>query len=176
MKRIRKIQEIFDSPTEWRYVSSYSHYDEYKFDLISDDKKFTYNVTFTITFFEELSEEEFQYTDYVFLYDNYVVEEDDFPLKVAKLEFSLSGISYRNEYGITGTGNQFTVFSTVLEILKSWSNDNSNVDILLFSAKEKSRQRLYRTFAKNISKELNDFYFDNEYTSSGNLMFVFKRI
>ena len=51
--------------------------------------------------------------------------------------------------GITGTGNEFTVFATIIEIIEKFIN-HYNPREFWFSAKEKSRIKLYNVFAQKI--------------------------
>ena len=54
--------------------------------------------------------------------------------------------------GITGTGNEFIVFATIGDIFSAFIK-NYSPDSFEFSAKEKSRRKLYDMFATNISKQ-----------------------
>lgn len=52
---------------------------------------------------------------------------------------------------ITGTGNSFKIFSTVIQIIKEFISKN-NVDILTFSAEEPSRKKLYLRLANHFAR------------------------
>lgn len=54
--------------------------------------------------------------------------------------------------GISGQGDQFKIFSTVGKIVEDFLRQNKT-EVLIFSAKEPSRVRLYHRFAKMISRE-----------------------
>lgn len=56
-------------------------------------------------------------------------------------------------YGITGTGNQFEVFSTVKVILYLFL-DVYQPDSFSFSAIEPSRVKLYDHFARNLERDI----------------------
>lgn len=68
----------------------------------------------------------------------------------------------RKKFGITGAGDQFAVFATVLEIVHKYLSwfDNSistygkECNRIEFSAAEPSRQKLYSTFVRRINKFL----------------------
>lgn len=57
-------------------------------------------------------------------------------------------------YDRTGTGNEFTVFSTVRKVILKYLSEHPNVNFLAFSAKntEPSRIRLYNAAASNPAK------------------------
>lgn len=55
---------------------------------------------------------------------------------------------------ITGTGNQFTVFSVVASLVQRFIKKYKPKDFI-FAAKEPSRVKLYKRFAKMIQEKLN---------------------
>lgn len=71
------------------------------------------------------------------------------------VEFSISGgidtSAISNRYGITGTGDAYEVFSSVIEALSEFT-DRYNVDLFMFSASEPSRVSLYKRLTSKISK------------------------
>lgn len=56
-------------------------------------------------------------------------------------------------YELTGTGNVYTVFSTVLDVMREYER-NFNVDWWTFGAKEPSRRRMYDRLASRFSGEV----------------------
>ncbi len=78
-----------------------------------------------------------------------VVKVDGYKYGVWELLF---GMGIRSTMNITGHGQAFEVFSTVGNIMKSFLKEE-NPDILYFSAKEKSRIKLYSALSKKIEKE-----------------------
>ena len=56
--------------------------------------------------------------------------------------------------GITGTGNEFTVFATIADIMRKFIA-HYDPKKFIFSAKEKSRIKLYQIFAQKIAKDWN---------------------
>ena len=56
-----------------------------------------------------------------------------------------------NDYGITGTGNELQVFSTVLDVMKDFAAQHSP-GAFGFSAHEPSRIRLYNKIMSRFSK------------------------
>jgi len=54
--------------------------------------------------------------------------------------------------GITGTGNEFIVFATIAAIMKKFIQQYSP-ETFSFSAKEKSRVKLYYAFSQKIADE-----------------------
>jgi len=64
---------------------------------------------------------------------------------------TVSAKSLSKEYGISGTGNASVVFSTVLDIMKSFLDTYKGmVDKLIFSADEPSRQKLYQHMIERL--------------------------
>jgi|GEM_PF-3566210 len=59
-----------------------------------------------------------------------------------------------SDYGITNTGNAPIIFSTVVSIIKSFIKTMAPSGELFFSfsAKENSRQKLYKSFALSIAR------------------------
>lgn len=58
-----------------------------------------------------------------------------------------------SKWGITGSGNQFTVFATIADILFSFIGDYEPRSFY-FNADEPSRRRLYAHFSKTIEKQI----------------------
>jgi len=61
---------------------------------------------------------------------------------------------FNSSYDISGTGNEFKVFSTVRQIVLNYLNEHPEINFLTFSAKnaEPSRVKLYSAAAKNPNK------------------------
>jgi hypothetical protein len=76
---------------------------------------------------------------------------------IIDLSFALiSGAGTRNpnmKRELTGTGNQYAIFSTVIEIIDDFLRRAKNVDYLYFSAKEPSRQKLYDRLVSMYEKK-----------------------
>lgn len=60
--------------------------------------------------------------------------------------------SQNHSEGISGQGDQFKIFSTVGSIVEDFLRKN-HIEVLVFSAKEPSRAKLYHRFAKMIASE-----------------------
>ena len=106
------LNELFDNPTEWKYYNV-SEYGAAAAFRIADNR-------YTVT----------------------IVEWDD---NVYEITFSIADVVNQSKYdrhGITNTGNQYTVFSTVKDILKDFMSKHKTL-ALVFTAKEKSRASLY---------------------------------
>jgi len=71
-------------------------------------------------------------------------------------------------YELTGTGNVYAVFSTVLDIMNEYSKE-FNVDWWSFGAKEPSRRKMYDRLASRFSGEV--FTIDD---MDGDKMYVVK--
>ena len=57
------------------------------------------------------------------------------------------------DHNITGTGNSYEVFSTILEIIRTHLSKQSYL-YLIFAAEEPSRRKLYDRFVKTIVSKL----------------------
>jgi hypothetical protein len=67
---------------------------------------------------------------------------------------SLNQLKTDDRYGVLGTGNEFKIFSTVVDILKRWlPMENPNLPVE-FTAKEDSRKKLYARFARTVEKAI----------------------
>jgi len=80
---------------------------------------------------------------------------NDYSLATYSVEFEFEdrqGVSKaENEYGITGTGQQYKVFATVMKAMKEYAQ-NFDVDYWVFSATEPSRQKLYSKMAQRFAR------------------------
>jgi hypothetical protein len=65
-------------------------------------------------------------------------------------DFSLKN-DWGSSWGISGTGDAFRVFATVIDIMKDFLKDE-NPDAVTFSASEKSRKELYRAMIKRLPR------------------------
>lgn len=60
-----------------------------------------------------------------------------------------------NRYGVTNTGNSAIVMATVVSIMKSFLHEyKDNIDVLTFSAEERSRRDLYAAIIKRLMPQL----------------------
>ncbi len=66
------------------------------------------------------------------------------------------------KFGITDTGNQFTVFSTVIEIIKNEIIPMNLSSLITFTAGERSRQKLYGMLAKEMSRKVPQYEYMGE--------------
>lgn len=71
-------------------------------------------------------------------------------------------------FGITNTGNQYLVFSTIIDIMRFFIKSHNPAQ-LLCSAEEKSRQSLYLKMFKTLLPT-----WDIDYTNSGHIFTVSK--
>lgn len=59
-----------------------------------------------------------------------------------------------NRFGVTGTGNAAVVMSTIVDITKQFIKDYyDKIDVLVFSAKERSRRDLYARMVHRLIPE-----------------------
>lgn len=87
-------------------------------------------------------------------------EELDLDNDIFEISFWRDDVSIYDSLKILNdTQNSLKVFGAIANIIKKWI-DKENPQSFFFSAKEKSRIRLYDRFAKMIS-QLTDYQFDN---------------
>lgn len=169
---MRRIVEIFDSPAEWTREWEEKEFAVYEFQVESpkDWKPLKYVARFDTPRIKDYSEL-VMYTDGEEIFPE---EEFDFPVKVSLFAFRQKETT--SGHGVTGSGMQFTVFSTVAKIVEDFWRRNPDVDWMWFSGKESSRVKLYRTFAQLMERDLRDITFHGEYVSrqSGSV-FLFQR-
>jgi len=68
---------------------------------------------------------------------------------LAYIEFSVD-----HEFQVTGRGDANAVFATVIQAIKEYVTKWKGVHAITFTAKEKSRARMYDALAKRVSKQL----------------------
>lgn len=102
------------------------------------------------------------------LYHSFIIDDIEYVVRIErdtkfprlKLDSAYAvvfGIKGQDQYGldysITRTGNQYKVFSTVIEIIRSFVSDKSP-SVLRFVAEERSRQKLYNRMVRSLSSSL----------------------
>lgn len=100
--------------------------------------------------------------------------EEDFisGIDVWIIDFEALTKSGKGGFDIINVGNQFTVFATVGAIMKEFIK-SKKPEYFSFSAKEKSRVRLYKIFAIRMAKEFNYKWW--QYSTDGGVYFAFMR-
>lgn len=68
---------------------------------------------------------------------------------IVNIEFMVGG-----SFELTGKGGASQVFSTVIEAVKQYVEENPEVTTLTFTAEEKSRAKMYDTIAKRVAKQV----------------------
>lgn len=119
-----RLFEIMNKPLEWEWTIQHSDNQSAEF-IVGE---MTYTVFFKLSEAREMGE-------------------------YWHVSFSVTGGEFRaNRADITGSGNAFAVFSTVLNILQDFIQ-NENPNQLILSAKEKSRRKLYDRIAKKLASD-----------------------
>ena len=75
------------------------------------------------------------------------------PAPIWEVEFKQHGskLDRSQKFGLTGTGNSAEVMSTIVDIMRAFlSKYKDNIETLIFSAKEDSRQDLYARMVKRL--------------------------
>lgn len=126
MVKIARLEELFDNP--------------YVFDWTSSDDRF-------IADFRTDSGVRYNASLYPV-----VSIEGDAPFLWGSFEFSLVGRTGKHQYDLTGTGDQYRVFSTVAKVMGQAIREVMPT-VMVFTAKEKSRVKLYRAMAERISSK-----------------------
>lgn len=67
-----------------------------------------------------------------------------------EFKVNMRGHDIKAKFGVTGTGNSAEVFSTVVDIMRDFMHRNKDIDKITMSAKEPSRQRLYKTMIARL--------------------------
>jgi hypothetical protein len=95
---------------------------------------------------------------------------EDFEPNKAEIEFFSENEDVLRGHKITGTGDSFKVFATVLEIIKAYLTKHKTINEFEFGANksEPSRVKLYDTMAKMLPKYINNFKFFNKYPNNYN--------
>ena len=70
------------------------------------------------------------------------------------ISFDMTGTKHPHSDGITGTGNEVKVFSTVINIIQQWLAKpyNNDVQLIHISSKEPSRTKLYKRMISSLAK------------------------
>jgi len=68
---------------------------------------------------------------------------------IVNIEFMVGG-----SFELTGKGGASKVFATVIEAVKQFVTEHPKINILTFTAEEKSRARMYDTITKRVAKQL----------------------
>ena len=80
---------------------------------------------------------------------------DDYSASVFSVEFEFEDRGGESKadskYGLTGTGNQYKVFTTVMEVMKDF-RQRYDVDYWHFTADNPSRRKLYDRMADRLSR------------------------
>lgn len=155
------IDEIFDRTVPWRWTST-----------PADESRGTFTATFTVTpehgpawpYVVNLDAAQYENNDTID--DEYVL---NFQIDHRSPDRSQSVVDRTRDKDVFdivgGTGASFEVFGTVVEIIKAFIA-KERPKAIHFSAKEPSRIRLYRRFAKQCSTTIHKYY-GIDYTSIG---------
>ena len=139
------INEVLNKPYKWKLEFNKKDAVQYTFKI---DEDLSYVVDFEYTEFHLLSKEIGAGWGIVFTSQGKIVSWD-----------------------LTKTGNEFRVFATIKEIFNDWYKKHPN-ETFYFSAKEKSRVRLYTRFSDLIKKIYKRDY--KKIENYGEIDFVFK--
>lgn len=60
-------------------------------------------------------------------------------------------------YSLTGTGNVYVLFGTLLQLVTEFSRKNPNVASIVFTADEESRKRFYNRWSQILAKTLGNW-------------------
>jgi len=129
-----KLFEIFNDTQDWNWLSQTND----RWIAEAEVDKYTYRITFN-----DISEDELR---------NHwgVTRPVENSWWVMFQLYSFEGKTL-NDYGITGTGNELQVFSTVLDVMKDFA-DRHSPGAFGFSAHESSRIKLYNKIMSRFSR------------------------
>lgn len=151
---MRKIIELLDNPAKYTQVNNTQYDKEYAFTVDSKIYKTILKITNSAM------------TVALLLRDNLNIELPVLENYIDELQngWEIHFQIYNKETDefeseLSGTGNQFTVFATLLEILKDLINiEHPNYIVIISSTNEPSRVKLYEFFAQKIGKYINYTY------------------
>lgn len=146
---MKRITELLDNPLDWRSYGFGSNEFNADFELDS-------GLTYVFTALVETTPPPF------------IAKMVDPTADIWVVQFDTEDGS---DFEITGTGQQFTVFATIADILKMFIF-RRKPDVFYFSAKENSRIKLYNIFAAKIAK---DFNYDMHSVFAGDQFYIFTR-
>lgn len=116
------------------------------------------------------------WTNVIIWVGEFIIDNNRYEIHLSLDEFSIVYLGFFllddndksfDSQGITGTGNEFKVFSTVIAMTKEFIKNHQNIEKIMFLAKntELSRIKLYdkfcKTFGKNKCKKEQDDGFIN---------------
>ena len=131
-----KLCEVFDSKTDWKWTTKSSTYWEARMKINEHEYKFDIELIYDDT-----------------LTDHYKIEN---PLENSwAVQFILlkTGNEYVRSHSITGTGNELQVFTSVLEMIHEFVNEQ-HPTALVFSASQPSRIKLYDKMVSRLSQKV----------------------
>lgn len=143
-----KLLEIFDKPVEWTIELMTDTNTGYEFNIN--------NIEYEVEFFKMVFRNLEVLLKNQNLYDELARKVQSFPDKkdvnIYGVQFSTGG-----NYEITGkVGSQAPqVFTTVIDIMKHYVRTHPNANILMFSSKEPSRNKLYDRMIRFFPSQLN---------------------
>ena len=148
-----KLKELFDNP--YPFEEFYSHGVSAKYRFITEDGSMI-----NVDFFELGSE---------LVKDSL---DGDLPTD-ENYQYVAFAFQRGYKYDITGTGDQYRIFSTVGTILKDYLMQRKVKELVLyFSAKESSRIKLYRILSEKIKRELRASRVVESMDIEGNIVFL----
>jgi len=154
---MRHIKELMDNPLDWQSVYDDDNRYSAEFDL---DNGLTYSLEAFLRHSYDITAIE-------------VFRDLNITGTAWEIEFvAIEG--FKHNYKVTGTGDQFTVFATIADIIKMFIF-RRKPDAFFFSAKERSRVKLYRIFSQKLSKEFGYNVREGTLENSKDIYFVFER-
>jgi len=129
------LKELMDNPYEWEITDQDP--EGFWVEFVTDND-ITYE--FKASWMEPVLSKE---------YDKYEYDLDGFEVSFILLRV---GDEYGSSFGITDTGDEFRVFATIAKIMDVFIKQY-NPTAFTFSAKEKSREKLYDVLSKRIARE-----------------------
>jgi len=145
-----RLFELFDTPGKWKWVGQSEggggadvFIGEYRYNVLIDENPFNHLERAASTLDNEVPD-----------WLKKLADEDPTTFSI-EFEFEdRQGIlkRYGNKYGITGTGHQYKLFTTVMDIMKDFSQ-RYGVEWWTFTAHEPSRKKLYDRMVSKFGRK-----------------------
>jgi len=176
MVKIKKFNEILDKPLPYEQIAS----DRWRFELGNErDSNHAEYVVDVLSSWVATKAKEVLITHFMEKFQGALPP--DMLRKLMSIDSCPDIVFYREDtegthFKVTDTGEQFTILSTVVEIITKEILSQFKVPLISFSAKEKSRERVYRTLVERFIKQFPDIMFLGEFEGvDKEMVFYFMR-
>ena len=139
-----QLNELFKKPYQWQWVDV----NEFR----QQESRYLHPSTAAVAKFQASDN-----SDVVVIFGKDDIAPDSYDFTFQRKEKDHDDDEGMYVSNITGRGDAFAIFSTVLDIITDFIKRN-NVNVLLFTGTEDSRQRLYQRMIKQLAQRFNMDY------------------